>query len=409
MTSNKLDVLREGSSALVTRADLRNQTTDSWTDVLVEVGDLASRIADTDFVPQGFRNNVPAVAATILQGREIGFPPMTSLSSLHSIKGRVGLAAEAMRALVLQAGHDIVTTESTSATCTMQGRRKGSEVWTKVTWTIADARQAGLLSGSGWKDYPRQMLTARASAELCRLAFPDVIRGLPSTEELEQYDVVAGVAPEAAPGGRSTVARKKAAKKAAAAPALEGGESAASEGAKPTEQGKRPSPPPVRRGGPPETDASSSATTGPAAGEAPDQSDGDESPDLAADSAGAEETRTSADPESEIVNDDGPLTEGQMKRMQAGLTRVQKDIKDRDPEKLREKRLAAVSSLIGREISTAKEMTFGEASDTIDAIESARTWNEFIDKVAAAVDAREQSDADEPVDADVVDHEGDES
>lgn len=210
---------------ILTRADLRNRTTDSWTEVLVEVGTLAKSIAGTDFVPDSFKGSVPAVAATILQGRELGFPPMTALGSLHSIKGRVGLSAEAMRALVLQAGHEIVVEISTSDKCRIKGRRKGSEEWTTVEWTIADARQASLLNGSGWKNYPRQMLQARASAELCRLAFPDVTRGLASLEEIEQYDVLPGE--ETAPvGGTGTKVkrrpRKKAEKADVPAPDLDG-------------------------------------------------------------------------------------------------------------------------------------------------------------------------------------------
>jgi hypothetical protein len=166
-------------------ADLRNPATDSWTSVLEEVGTLAQRISSTDFVPDGFRNNVAATAAAILYGREVGLGPLQSLSTLHSIKGRVGMSAETMRALVFREGHEIVIVESTAARCTLKGRRRGSQEWTSVTWTIDDARQAKL-GGDNWTKYARQMLQARASAELCRLIFPDVVRGLAATEELEQ-------------------------------------------------------------------------------------------------------------------------------------------------------------------------------------------------------------------------------
>jgi hypothetical protein len=110
---------------------------------------------------------------------------MQALSSLHSIKGRVAMSAEAMRAQALAAGHDLIITESTSAKCTVKGRRRNSEEWTSVTWTIDNARQAKL-GGDNWTKYPRQMLQARATAELCRLVFADVIHGLAAVEELEQ-------------------------------------------------------------------------------------------------------------------------------------------------------------------------------------------------------------------------------
>lgn len=197
----------------MTRVDMRNQATDSWTDVLEQIGDLASRVNDTDFVPANFRQNGPAVAAAILYGREIGLSPMTALQSLHNIKGKVGLAAEGMRALVLQNGHEIVTTESTGAKCTMKAKRKNSDEWTTVTWTLDDARRANLLAtNKNWQTYPRQMLQARTSTELCRLVFPDVIRGLASVEELEALEVGGAVAGD----GESTPVKRATRKRAAA-------------------------------------------------------------------------------------------------------------------------------------------------------------------------------------------------
>jgi hypothetical protein len=188
--------------------DLRNPATDSWTDVLEQVGDLAQRIARTDFVPESFRGNVAATAAAILYGREVGLGPMQSLTTLHNIKGKVGMTAEAMRALVLQAGHELVIVESSSARVTVKGRRKGSEEWSQVTWTIDDARQAKL-GGTNWSAYPRQMLSARATAELCRLIFPDAIHGLLAVEELDDSpgDPVAAIT--TAPTGRTTVQRRR--------------------------------------------------------------------------------------------------------------------------------------------------------------------------------------------------------
>ena len=197
--------------------DLRNTATDSWTDVLEDVADLAVKIAGTDFVPSDYRGKPGQVAATVLHGRELGLPPMSALALTNPIKGKPTLSAEGMRSLVLQAGHSIKVTETSGSRCVIRGRRRGDEEWTTVTWTMDDARQAGLLrkSRSGeptnWDRYPRAMLLARATTELCRIEFPDVIHGMRSAEEMmDEITSTGQVAPaaEAEPVKTTTVQRK---------------------------------------------------------------------------------------------------------------------------------------------------------------------------------------------------------
>lgn len=146
---------------------------------------LATQISDTDFVPKAFRRKPEAVMAALLTGRELGLGPMTALQRIHVIEGKAGLDAQGMRAQVLAAGHDLWIEESTPERCVASGRRRGSEHVQTVTWTIQEARSAGLAGKGNWKSYPRQMLQARATAELCRLVAPDALGGLAySSEEL---------------------------------------------------------------------------------------------------------------------------------------------------------------------------------------------------------------------------------
>ena len=121
---------------------------------------------------------------------------MQSLAKIAVINGRPTLAAETQRALILQAGHDIWIEESTNTRCTVAGRRHGSEATSRVTWTLDDAKRANLAGKPPWRMYPRQMLLARASAELARAVFPDAIVGLAATEELEDDPAAIGARPE---------------------------------------------------------------------------------------------------------------------------------------------------------------------------------------------------------------------
>lgn len=144
---------------------------------------LAKRIAETDFAPKALRGNPNAVLACILTGQELGIGGMKALQSIHIIEGRPTLSAELMRALVLAAGHRLDIIESTNAKVTLYGQRRGSGSRAQVTWSIADAQTAKLTGNPSWSKYPRSMLLARATSELCRMIFPDVIGGMYTPDE----------------------------------------------------------------------------------------------------------------------------------------------------------------------------------------------------------------------------------
>jgi hypothetical protein len=167
---------------LALRAD-----TDSWADMLPAVGDLAGKISTTNFVPKGLRGKPAEIAACILTGREVGIGPMESLSKIHVIDGRPAMSSELMRSLVMRDGHEITYAVLTEDKVTAKGRRAGSQEWTEVTWTMKDAQRIGVAGRDTWKKYPRQMLAARATSELCRLLFPDALGGISYTpEELDE-------------------------------------------------------------------------------------------------------------------------------------------------------------------------------------------------------------------------------
>jgi len=85
---------------------LRNAAQDSI-DLAPAAWQLANKVAGTDFVPKALRGKPDAVLACILTGSEVGISPMKSLSMIHIVDGRPAMAAELMRAIVLDAGHDI--------------------------------------------------------------------------------------------------------------------------------------------------------------------------------------------------------------------------------------------------------------------------------------------------------------
>lgn len=192
---------------------------DGWAVTFAGVARLAEFIAGTDFVPKAYRDQPAAVAAAILAGREMGIGPMASLQHLYVVEGRPAMSAQMMRALVMRDGHTFRVVESTASRCTVTGRRRGESTDREpVTWTGEEVRRAGLANRPTWQRYPRQMLMARATAELCRAVFPDVLGGMTyAVEEAADMPAEDGqlVADEPAP---AKVIRRRATKAAPAAP-----------------------------------------------------------------------------------------------------------------------------------------------------------------------------------------------
>jgi len=179
-----------------------------WAAEARAAGAIAKSLCDTEFVPKHFRGSAASVTAAILTGFEVGLPPMAALRSIYVISGTPAMYAATMRALVISNGHEIWVEESTDTMVRMAGRRKGSDIIQRVTWTIERAKKAQLTSNAQYQKNPQNMLTARCSAELSRLIAPDVIHGIPyAVEELDDQAEASIEATPAVEAKKRTVKR----------------------------------------------------------------------------------------------------------------------------------------------------------------------------------------------------------
>lgn len=216
--------LPASSGPLITRDEVEHLSTFGMLPLAIE---LANAVHRTEFVPRAMRGKPDVVAACIMAGHSLGLDPMVALANIDVIEGRPAPSAKLMRAMVQAKGHSIAFEEKTNERVTIVGQRDGEEFTSRVTWTMDDARRAGLANKDVWKKYPRAMLAARATGELCRDIFADVVAGLAYTREevadgFEDFDGLEaeqGPEEEPPPAGNQrslTPAKKAAAKKAAA-------------------------------------------------------------------------------------------------------------------------------------------------------------------------------------------------
>lgn len=144
---------------------------------------VAQRLVESSFVPQQFRGKPVEATAAILAGSEVGLSPMASLRAFDVIQGQAAPRALTLRAVVQSYGHEMVLIESTATRCRMKGRRRGTDEWVPVLWTIERAKDLGLVGKDNWKKQPGAMLVARATSELARLIAADAILGIGYTAE----------------------------------------------------------------------------------------------------------------------------------------------------------------------------------------------------------------------------------
>jgi hypothetical protein len=148
--------------------------------------EFARVLSQSELLPDGLRGKPANVFMALMQGLDLGLRPMQALNLIDVIKGKPAMNAQGMRAQILAAGHRYRIVENTDERCTIAAHRKDwpDDEWPETTFTIDQAKQAGLAGGENWKKYPADMLLARATSRMAKAYFSDVTNGLSSVEEL---------------------------------------------------------------------------------------------------------------------------------------------------------------------------------------------------------------------------------
>jgi len=150
-------------------------------------------LAASQFAPKDFAGKPESCILAIQHGAEIGLGPMQSIQSIACINGRPAVWGDAALALVMGSAvceyvRERVEGDNDQAVAICEAKRRGYPTATTVQFSVADAKRAGLWGKSGpWTQYPRRMLQLRARGFALRDAFPDVLKGLVTAEEAQDY------------------------------------------------------------------------------------------------------------------------------------------------------------------------------------------------------------------------------
>lgn len=124
----------------------------------------------------------------ILAGKELGLSPFESMASIYVVNGKLALTSKAMSGLIKRSkNYDYIVKKLDETECTID-IMKSNELVGSTTFTIKDAAKAGIVNGINWKNYPKNMLFARAISNACRFYCPEVISGYYVKEELDDME-----------------------------------------------------------------------------------------------------------------------------------------------------------------------------------------------------------------------------
>ncbi|MGW0134860.1 hypothetical protein [Streptomyces sp. NPDC003299] len=162
-----------------------------------EAWQFCESLAQTPLLPDAYRRQPASVLWAMEYGRALGLDVVTTITTIHVIKGKPTQSADLMLGRARAAGHR-VRIKSERHRCEVRVQRADDpDDETFVEWTLDDAVTAGLCQlrdgrpwardkdgkPTSWEKYPRAMLRARAIAEAVRIACPEVLHGAIYTPE----------------------------------------------------------------------------------------------------------------------------------------------------------------------------------------------------------------------------------
>jgi hypothetical protein len=164
---------------------------------MAEAMSFAGMVAKSDFAPKDFKGKPESCLLAIQHGSEVGLSPMQSLQSIAVINGRPTIWGDAALALVQSSPaceyiKEYIEGDGDQAVAVCEVKRRGYPAATVSTFSMFDAKRAGLAGKSGpWTQYPLRMLALRARGFALRNAFADALRGLVTAEEAQDYPAAA--------------------------------------------------------------------------------------------------------------------------------------------------------------------------------------------------------------------------
>lgn len=163
---------------------------------LTEAMDVANFFAKSDLVPKDYKGKPGNIVVAWQKGFEVGLMPQQSLETIAVINGRACIWGDGLLALVKRSSLEEWTNEwmegeGDAMVAYCETKRVGQPKTIKRSFSVDDAKKAGLWGNNTWAKYPKRMLQMRPRGFALRDAYPDVLNGLQLAEEMIDAQYVA--------------------------------------------------------------------------------------------------------------------------------------------------------------------------------------------------------------------------
>lgn len=140
-----------------------------------EIETLANHFAQSGFFSDS--KGLSQAVTKILAGQELGIGPVTAMTGIYIVKGHVTLSANLIGAAIKRSQrYNYRVKHLAEDKCSITFMENGQDIG-ESTFTMEDAKTAGLDQGDNWRKYKRNMLFARALSNGAKWFCPDVFGG----------------------------------------------------------------------------------------------------------------------------------------------------------------------------------------------------------------------------------------
>mgnify|MGYP000166783409 CR=1 FL=1 len=155
--------------------------------------ELSKHLVESGFLPEHIRKPGQAVAI-ILAGRELGMPPMRALRSLMIVKGKVEESADSQLGRFKEAGGKAIFQRLDEEVAVLELTHPNGDPHVE-TFSLADAKRAGLTASQTWQKYPKAMLRSRCITAGLKSVGWDGAAGAYDPDETKEIGPVAAPQP----------------------------------------------------------------------------------------------------------------------------------------------------------------------------------------------------------------------